>query len=715
MIRALSLILLAWGTGASAQALTVRSGEHEGYTRLVVQVPSGTSWVLDQIQNGARLNVGIDNATFNTASVFDRLSDNRLRSLQQAKPGEALEMTFGCDCVATAFLHRQTMVVIDITPGEVAPSIDTAKPKALPKTVSSPAIQPLPADIPATEMVLPLLQLSQRNFEEQLASRILQSADREVVDLELAGVGRRESTSFGPLRSSEKLVPNLRLSSVLDDVPGLANLAIPQIDTKPECITDSELGFETWSGARTISEDVAALRVGLFQEFDRVDQMHAMDLAKLYTYFGFGVEAHQALSLLSETTVEQRRVLAIASAMDGLPAPTPNPLEGQQRCDSAAALWALLSEGKLQSDAHVKAIERSFGRLPWHLRQHLGPDIAEMFVSAGQLEASRRILRAVERVLEDDPADVTFAQAKIADAAGDADTAETLLTEVISAPDAANDAPLALARLIEKRWSDRGTVSPRDLDLAASYARELRKSELGPMMARAHSLAMALSQDFTGALASFEGVSESREWQRTRDQVFQLLAERADDITFLRHMMEMKDKQRNALAVETAVSLAERLADLGFSAQAYAMANRPQDRERSLDRAQLRAKSALLDNRPRQALLEIADDPSGAARELRAQAMMQTQDFDAAARALQEAGKTEVADRYAWLAGSSDGNEARSNTFTDLSRIQVSLAKPIERQPDKPLSDAATLLQESAIAREQIAEMLEMVQATDPN
>ncbi len=715
MIRALSLILLASGTGASAQALTVRSGEHEGYTRLVVQVPSGTSWVLDQIENGARLNVGIDDATFNTASVFDRLSGDRLQSLQQAKPGEALEMTFGCDCVATAFLHRQTMVVIDIAPGEVAPSIDAVKPKALPKTVSSPAIQPLTADIPATEMVLPLLQLSQRNFEEQLASRILQSADREVVDLELAGVGRRESTSFGPLRSSEKLVPNLRLSSVLDDVPGLANLAIPQIDSKPECITDSELGFETWSGARTFSEDVAALRVGLFQEFDRVDEMHAMDLAKLYTYFGFGVEAHQALSLLSETTAEQRRISAIASAMDGLPAPTPNPLKGQQRCDSAAALWALLSEGKLQSDAHVKAIERSFGRLPWHLRQHLGPDIAEMFVSAGQLEASRRILRAVERVLGDDPADVTFAQAKIADAAGDADTAETLLTEVISAPDAANDAPLALARLIEKRWSDRGTVSPRDLDLAASYARELRKSELGPMMARAHSLAMALSQDFTGAIASFEDVSNTREWQRTRDQVFQLLAERADDITFLRHVMEMKDKQRNALAVEGAVSLAQRLADLGFSAQAYALANRPQDRERSLDRAQLRAKSALLDNRPRQALLEIADDPSDAAQELRAQAMMQIQDFDAAARALQEAGKTDVADRYAWLAGSSDGNEERSNTFTDLSRIQVSLAKPIERQRDKPLSDATTLLQESAIAREQIAEMLEMVQATDPN
>ncbi len=715
MIRALSLVLLAWGTSASAQALTVRSGEHEGYTRLVVQVPSGTGWMLDPVENGARLSIGIDNATFNTASVFDRLSGNRLQSLQQAGPGAALEMTFGCDCVATAFLHRQTMVVIDIAPDQGTPASDPVEPEALPRTASIPAQKPLPTDIPATELALPLLQLNQRNFEEQLASRILQSADREVVDLELAGVGSRESSSFGPLRSSEKLVPNLRLSSVLDEVSGLGNLAVPQIDSKPECITDSELGFGTWSGARSFSEDVAELRVGLFQEFDRVDQAYAMDLAKLYTYFGFGVEAHQALSLLSETSVEQRRLAAIASVMDGLPAPTPNPLAGQQRCDGAAALWALLSEGKLQSDAHVKAIERSFGRLPWHLRQHLGPDIAEMFVSAGRLEASRRILRAVERILEDEPADVTFAQAKIADAAGDTDTAETLLTEVISAPDAATDAPLALARLIEKRWSDRGTVSPRDLDLAASYARELRKSELGPMLARAHALAMALSQDFTGALAGFEDVSDSDEWQRTRDQVFQLLAERADDITFLRHVMELKDRRRNALAVETAVSMAERLADLGFSAQAYALANRPQDRERSRDRARLRAKAALMDNRPCQALLEIADDSSDTAQELRAQAMMQTQDFDAVARALQAGGKHEMADRYNWLAGSGGADEERSNTFTDLSRIRTSLIKPVARQPDKPLSDAAMLIQDSTIARAQITEMLETVRAIDPN
>ncbi|SDX29137.1 hypothetical protein SAMN05444358_104178 [Ruegeria halocynthiae] len=715
MIRVIAFILIAIGTNASAQALRVRSGEHEGYTRIVVQVPPGTGWVLDQTQTSAHLSIAIDEATYDTTAVFNRLSGNRLKSLKQSEPGAALEMTFGCECVATAFLYRQTMVVIDITPGKFIPKAETVVPTHSFQSQNVTASDPLPIEIPATELALPLLRLSHQNFEDHLTSRILQSADREVVDLELAGVGRRHSNGFGPLLTAEELAPNLRLSSVLDDVQGLNNLAIPQLDAKPECITDSELAFETWSGTQPLPMQVSALRVGLFQEFDRVDRVQVLKLAKLYTYYGFGAEALQALALLPDTTAEQRRLSAIASVMDGLAVPASNPFEGQQRCNGFASFWALLTEGTLQPEADLNAIERSFGRLPRHLRHQIGSDLAEILVSAGRLEASRRILRAVERVLEVKPVDVTLTEARIADAAGEADTAESLLIDVISAPDAATEAPLALAHLIQKRWSDRGAISPRDLGLAASYAREFRNSELGPMMTRAHILAMALSQDFDGALKRLENAGESGEWRLSRDQVYQLLAERADDITFLRHVLGLGDSARNALAVETALSLADRLAKLGFSAQAHALADRPQDQGLRYERAQLRARAALMNDRPRQALLEIADDKSDTALQLRAQAMMQTQDFEAAALTLREAGKTEAADRYSWLAGSDDADEGVTNVFTNLARIRATLTQPIERQPGRPLADAAALLRQSANARGQIADMLEIVQAHNPN
>ncbi len=712
MIRALALILMALGTGASAQALPVRSGEHGGYTRLVVRVPPGTEWVLDQRQNGASLTIGIDDVTFDTRAVFGRLSGNRLKSLDQPEPGAALDMAFGCECIATAFLHRQTMVVVDIAPGSLAPSEVSLTPALSANSAAKPS---LPAELPTSELALPLLQLNHRAFEDQLMARILQGADRQVVDLQLAGVGRRHSTGFGPLRAGEEPAPNLRLSSVLDDVRGLGNLAIPQLDTPPVCIADSEIGLATWSTSQPFSTQLAGLRVGLFQEFDRIDRARALKLAKLYIHFGFGAEAREVLNLLPEPATNHDMLSAIAYAMDGLPVPAPNLFEGQQRCDGAAAFWALMTEGALHQDAQLNVIEQTFGRLPQHLRRQLGPALADLLVAADRLEASRRILRAVERVLDTHSADVTLAKAAIATAAGDADTAETLLTEVAKTPAAAKEAPLALARLVEKRWSDRGAISPRDLDLAAGYAREFRRSELGPMMARTHVLALALSQDFDGALGRLADAPGTEDWRRTQDQVLHLLAERADDITFLRHVLGLPAETRGAVAVQTAIAVAERLADLGFSAPIHALANRPRDRERRFDRARLRARAALLDGQPRQALLELADDPSKAARKLRAQAMMRTQDHEATARLLHELGAVEAADRYAWLAGTDGGDAEASNAFTDLTRITALLAEPAERQPDRPLADAAGLLQDSATARARIADMLDIVRGNEPN
>ncbi|WP_299949348.1 hypothetical protein [uncultured Ruegeria sp.] len=715
MIRALTLILIMIGTSASAQTLPVRSGEHEGYTRLVIQVPAGTGWTLTTRKNGADLNIAIEGVTFDTNAVFDRLSGDRLQSLSQSKLGTALQMAFGCECVATAFLHRQTMVVVDIAPGKFTPPAD---PNANLVPVPPPAFAkpaPLQEGIPATELALPLLRLNQRNFEDRLISRILQSADREVVDLSLAGVGRRHSTRFGPLREADQPAPNLRLSSVLDNAQGLENLALPQFKTGPECVTDRELEFETWASSDPFAVQVAASRTGLFQEFDRIDHARALKLAKLYTYHGFGVEAIQVLNLLPDATVEESRILVMASTLDGLILPEPNPFADQQSCEGSAALWALLTEGKLHPDARLNAIEQTFSRFPKHLRRQLGPMLADVLVAAGKLEASRRILRSVERILVTDTADMTLAKATIADAAGNADTAETLLVEVTTAPNAAQEAPLALARLIEKRWSDRGAISPGDLDLAAGYARELRKSELGPMMARSHVLALAMSQGFDDALRQIESAPDDLDWQRTRNQILHLLAERADDITFLRYVLGLKVKTRDVLTVETATSLAERLVDLGFSTPAYELTNRPHDQTQTAERARIRARTAMLNDRPRQALLELANDSSEAARTLRAQALMQAQNYDAAADMFREIGKTKAADRLSWLAGSNGVDTESTNAFTDLSRINISLERPVDRQLDRPLADANKLLMESASARAQIADMFEIVHMGELN
>ena len=701
MIRGLflGLVLVTMSTAAMAQSLRVRSGEHDGYTRLVVQIPAGTAWSLRQLHNGAELDVALESVVFDTDAVFDRLSERRLTSATQAEPGSSLTLAFGCDCVATAFLHRATMVVIDIAPGQVTPlpPLDLSQPD-LPKT---------PRKEPAIPIALPLLDLSRRELESQLMSRILQGADRDVVDLHLSDVGPRQSNVIGPMRIPGDLGDNVKISSVLDEFRDLGGLTETQMNPQPPCITDAELDFAAWSDATPFDQQVARLRRELFAEFDAIQSDRAVALAKAYTFHGFGAEAIQVLHLLPEQSPTTNRIAAIAHAMDDRPTPEPNPFAGQQRCPGEAALWAVLTEHTLQPEGELNTIEQSFAAMPPHLRRRFGPDLVEILVEADQLEASRRVLRSAKRVSDKNRPAMGLAQATIAEAEGEESKAETLLTDVAATPDTTERSALALARLVEKRWADRGALSQQNIDLAAAFAVELRNSELGPMMARTHALGLGLNQEFKVALNLIRSAPANKEWHRTHDQVLQLLAERGDDIVFLSHALTLPPKMRDALETETALSISDRLANLGFPQQAFALANRSSDTDRRAERARLRARAVMRNGRPREALLQVSDDQSDAARQIRAQALIQAREFDEAAATLQELGKAEEAARYLWLSEQEIAGDAPGK-FGTLIRLEQSLSQVMERVPDKPLADAAALLEQSAQSRALITDMLNL-------
>ena len=54
LLAALIAGLTSW-TMVAAQTVTARSGEHDGFTRVVLQVPAGTAWSLQQAGQTAEL------------------------------------------------------------------------------------------------------------------------------------------------------------------------------------------------------------------------------------------------------------------------------------------------------------------------------------------------------------------------------------------------------------------------------------------------------------------------------------------------------------------------------------------------------------------------------------------------------------------------------------------------------------------------------------
>lgn len=697
-------LLIAAATGAASQDVPVRSGEHDGYTRLVFTVPPETGWVLAQRKNGARLTVAIEDVTFQTGSVFGRLSTNRLASLSQDQPGSALDMEFGCDCVATAFLFKNSMVVVDIAPGETLPTLTADIPPPLFR-------QALQKEEPMVGLDLPALSLIDPGFENRLSTRLIQGTDRDVLGLNLATIGPRSSLPSETVALPADLGSNISLSTILDELPGPLGTDLEQIEARPACISSAELGFENWSDGRPFPDQVADLRAGLFQEFDRLDTTRVLNLAKLYAFGGFGAEAIQTLELLETSFPDADRISAIAKIVDERRITGHAPFSGLQRCDSGSALWSVLTENVLAQDAKVDAIERAFARLPNHLRRSLGPGLSSIFVNAGNLEVARRILRSVGRIETDTEPRVVRANAQVAEAEGNDKQAETLLAEVATSPSAAMEAPLALARLVEKRWGDRGAVSTQELALAASYATEFRRSEMGPLMTRTHAIALSLNQEFDAAFDLIRSLPQTSDFRVSLNRHLQLLSERSDDITFLRQTLEMPPDLSEAMDTDTSIALSERFAALGFAPQALALANRPQDRVRWQERAQLRARAALMNGRPHQAMLELSDVKTTQADMLRAQGMNAMGEFAEAGNILRELGEKQAANRQYWLAGLPEQVRLEAvGKFATLTATTQALSEPPERLFETPLADAAHLLQDSVDTRQRVSDLLAAVQ-----
>lgn len=710
MIRAtlLSVLLVMGATAAMSQSLRVRSGEHGDYTRLVVQVPQGTSWILTPTQGGADLEVALDKAIFDTSFVFDRLSAQRLRWVSQSRPGAALNIEFGCDCEAAAFLHKQTMVVIDIAPAKPGvPEIAQTSVVTDDSDVASPGL-PWQDD-----GILPLLQVNRQQLETQLMSRVLQGADREILNLTLSDAGPRSTKGVGPLADTQIEPQHIRLSSVLDHVRNLPPSGISHVATGLECLADQAFAFDTWSGDQPFDAQLATLRSGLYEEFDRLSLTHGMQLARFYAYYGFGAEALQVLDLLGDAPPEAGIVAAIANRMDGRDASAQNPLAGMHNCEGDVALWAVLTQDLLPRDANLDAIEQGFFRLPDHLKQQFAPALSAILVRSKQLESSRRVLRSLDNLGSPEGTGTVLAKAEVANAEGDGDAEEELLTDLAAAPNGRADAALALARLLDKRWSDRGSATQQEVALAAGYALELRGTGLGTTLARAHALSLALNQQYEVSFQAINAAPAVADWRRTRDQVLHLLAERADDITFLRHVLALPQSNRSQIGPGTSLALSFRLTNLGFADQALAFAGNVKGATRVAERAVLRARARLSKGRPHQALLEVSGIDSEQAMDLRAQALALTGAFNAAAGLSRQAGNAEAADRFLWLSEkSADIPASESSTFSKVARISQRLDQPMTRIADKPLADASGLLEDSRETRQNILQMFTLLGLT---
>ena len=628
---------------ADAQTVTVRSGDHATFARLVLTIPPGTDWSLGRQGEGYAVALDPD-LTFDLSQAFDRIPRNRLVSISDLGAGR-IALALGCDCHAQGFLFRPDLLVVDIVDGPAPPG--SAFEAALDGTRPTTATEAAPFRLPlltglATESPDPLavplpglpadpedaLQtaLRVREAEQALVEGLARAASQGLIEL---------APSPGPMAGPDTAAPEPRdlpqpdpqpaaapdpagdaalpsgdvplslsdFSTLLPTVPGLATQSVFDRDNptrarepvSPDgsaCLSDDLLAVADWSGPESFQIEIGKRMTALTSELDTFPTGAVESLARAYIHYGFGQEALRTLAVDGSRSVERDLLGDLARLVDGDPAAS-TLLDDQGGCTTAVALWVALDRGTLSgtSDAERTAIEMAHRALPDPIRGHIGARLAQMFVDFGDTQAADHILNGTRDTPTADTPEADLARAAIVHETEGQDSAIAQLTDA-TGPETRPD-PAAIVALIDQSLDQGLAIAPETVSLAETLRFEQRGTPLESELARVVISAEIAAGNLDSALSRLgerpDPVDPSVLGALRTDLVLGLVADLSDSaflaIAFEGLPPDLSPRAENAVA--------ERLIRIGFPDAALPFLASPVMGEERSDRMVLRAQAAL--------------------------------------------------------------------------------------------------------------------------
>lgn len=661
-------LLLIWiflttltATPMAAAPVAVTSGDHDGFTRLVLDFGQSVDWQVGRTPDGYALQLrtvpGGLPQPYDLTKVFDLIGKDRLAAIWADPKTSQLNIGIACACHAIPFEFRPGILVIDLRDGappkgssfELAldgapvPALDAkpvSRPRPRPQVLAPPydwtnrALADLkrPPAVPArqfSDLAVAVGDPILQSLRDALLLNLSRGAAMGVVDLALPSTNPKgDLAAVDPTMARIALgaLPRIAMAAGLPDHRDVA--------AKGEsCPTADQLALSSWGSDAPILVQMSAPAPGLVTEFDLPDPAAIAVAVRFQLFAGFGVESRQLLRAFAVQVPDTALLTSLGYILDQDSDPDPA-FRGLAACDSPAALWAVLSDPALTPDDTVNknAVLRAFSQLPLHLRRHLGPGLAQRFLDLGDDRSAMTIRNAITRAPGDAGSQVGLMEAAIATAQGDPAAAEARLTAVLA--DAGQQAPAALVALANARVAQNLAVDPELVSALESVLREQTDTDQQALTRRALVVARAASGDFDRAFADLAGSPDAAE------DLWRILAKIGSDQAVLLHAILPAGQEIPRVDPEIMPALATRLLGFGMADQAlrWVQGNAAQNRL-------LLAQIHLARRDGQAALTALADlsDPTAIA--LRASALSLLDDNSAAAQTYTGLGDTDAARR----------------------------------------------------------------------
>lgn len=516
MSRFLLILILICSAGlALAETITLRSGEHDGFARLVAFLPEKPKWKVGQ--DGRRVEVEIiggKNHEFDTSSVFDRIPRTRIAEVTQTGSNR-LTIDLACDCTVSSFFQSPRMLVIDVTDAEIPESAVAEPPTVMREAFRASLVR---------------RQSYSTSSLSQFAEALAKQATREVLDIRTADGALRPKDTAMDAGFRDLDLPNISVSGAKQAGSGRSSAR----DAVCDVLAEDPLGRFAEPG--DFSSQKAKITAKLYTERLDLDTDAAIDLAQLYLSQGLGAEARQILDMAGLNSGGASFLADIAELIEDPDAVPRERLEAFAYCAPGNVLWPVLAQPRAEmSDDRGWQVARAAEALPRRLLRAIAPRLIANLIVSGQTDPASLIDKIVDRTGGTggkSMADVLLAT--------DESEKDVLLDEI--AQSNTDEAAKASAMLVDRHIQAGKTVPEPLSDLVASHAEEQRHGDASGILRKAEAFSLISRGEFEQALnilkSSALGGTEQAD---TVAQFFAELARNGDTMAFLKIALSETD------------------------------------------------------------------------------------------------------------------------------------------------------------------------------
>lgn len=608
-------------TISEALEVAARSGEHEGFTRVVFYLPEKVSWTSKHIANGIELSFSGHPVKFDADGFYKRLNQGRVKNIFVTPDGRKIVLEFGCRCNADQFSTEDGLLVYDIKRDSENRPLDTQTSKSkLPLFFRKLSNMPLQVDSSfEDEPRVDLQKKSGVNYIHALLFDALTAAS----DTNILEKTHPANVVVPPVIENVALEPeNLSIRDGFDSAHLTIDRSPPLTQNGESCPTNIELNLFEWAGKVPFNEQMALARSRLVGEFDDIDKEAVESLVKLYLAFGFGAEARQTIEAF-KTKRDHKTFLAMADILENRKQEASSFFQKFASCNTHAAMWSILGQGALpqRSGLNVDAITFATMSLPPALKPQLGVLVAERVFEAGYSDLSEILLGHIEQTNSGRSFNQGLIFAKLKINAGQKEEAAVLLEKLLNSDTLI--APDALIELIDLKILLDQPFDQKLAEMAGLLAWQHKDENIGQRLLQYQIKALVMEGAFRQALKKYRASPKTSDFN---SDFAQLITSKAPDFAFLEAAFSIGFP----ISDPSLTAMAMRLFKLEFWQQAEIIMNQRGSLPITKQLKNVKAEIALKRHKPRKALVILQGLSDQSALRVKAQALMDISQFDTA-------------------------------------------------------------------------------------